>query len=222
VEELVAGSLDVARGPKQLEEIEEGDDYDSEDSFEAKEGDSENESEKKEKGTEKLGRMPRLLVIEDLEGEGSADDTELDDIIVIEDFEEKSSGDDQELDIVLEDSIKEETEDEVLKGDSPKEIISPKTEQEEKEKTSPVKDSKDFASSTTESVDVNSIDIGSAENNVSRDEEDITPLKGIKTILVVTTNPDENCRPDMELPAKSPEEKVNSEEFLGEEDKDLL
>jgi len=225
VEELVAGSLDVARGPKQLEEIEEGDDSDSEDSFEAKEGDSkdsENESEKKEEGTEKLDRMPRLLVIEDLEGEGSADDTELDDIIVIEDFEEKSSGDDQELDVVLEDSVEEETEDEVSQGDSPKEIISPKSEQEEEEKTSTVKDSKDSASTTTESADVNSVDIGSTENNVSREEEDITPLKGIKTILVVTTNPDENGHPDVELPEKSPEEKVNSEEFLVEEDKNLL
>ena len=212
----------MARGPKQLEEIEEGDDSDGEDSFEAKEGDSENESEKKEEGTEKLGRMPRLLVIEDIEEEGSADDPELEDILVIEDFVEKSSGDDRELDVVLDDSIEEETEDEVFQGDSPKEIISPETEQEEEEKTSPVKDSKDSASTTTESADVNSVDIGSAENNVSREEDDITPLKGIKTILVVTTNPDENGRPDVEAPEKSPEEKVNSEEFLVEEDKNLL
>lgn len=245
MEELVAGSLEVARGPKQLEEIEEGDDYDN---FEAKEGDSkdsenEAEKEKEEEGTEKLGRMPRLLVIEDIEEEGSADDPQLEDILVIEDFVEKSSGDDQELDDILEDllttseeeispealknepsgnnSIEEETVDEVSQGDSPKEIVSPKTEQEEEEKTSPVKDSKDSASTPTESAGLNSVDVGSAENNVSREEEDITPLKGIKTILVVTTNPDENGRPDMELPAKSPEEKVNSEEFLGEEDKNV-
>jgi len=211
----------VARGPKQLEEIEEGDDSDGEDSFEAKEGDSENESEKKEEGTEKLGRMPRLLVIEDLEEEGSGDDPELDDIIVIEDFEEKSSGDDQELDVVLEDSVEEETEDEVSQGDSPKEIISPKTEQEEEEKTSTVKESKDSGFTTKESADVSSVDIGSAENNVSREEDDITPLKGIKTILVVTTNPDENGRLDIELPENIPEEKVDPEEFVVEDDKNV-
>jgi len=134
-------------------------------------------------------------------------------------FEEKNSGDDQELDVVLEDSVEEETEDEVSQGDSPKEIISPKTEQEEEEKTSTVKDSKDSASTTTESADVNSVDIGSAENNISREEDDITPLKGIKTILVVTTNPDENGRLDIELPENIPEEKVDPEEFVVEDDK---
>merc|ERR550517_65894 len=97
-----------------------GDDSDIEDNFEAREGDSkdsenEAEKEKEEEGAEKRGRMPRLLVIEDLEQEGSADDPELEDILVIEDFVEKSSGDDRELDVVLEDSIEEETEDESFK-----------------------------------------------------------------------------------------------------------
>merc|ERR1712181_80433 len=119
-------------------------------------------------------------------GGGSGDDLMLDDILVIEDF-----GDDQEPDIILDDLLatsEEEVSSKVLKN---------------------------------ESTGIDSIENESAEGvsqgdvPVSKEEEDvITPLKGIKTILVVTTNP------DVELPENSPEEKVNSEEFLVEEDKD--
>jgi len=201
VEELVAGSLDVARGPKQLDETE----SDSEDIFEGKEGDSkdsENEAEKEEEqGTGQLGRTPRLLVIADLEKEeGSGDDLMLDDILAIEDFEEKSSGNDQEPDIILDDLLttsEEEVSSKVLKNES----------------------------SGIDSIEKESDDEvsqGDAEKIVSEEEEDVTPLKGIKTILVVTTNPDQNGRLDVKLPENSPEEKVNSKEFIIEEEKDLL
>jgi len=200
VEELVAGSLEVARGPKQLEGFEEEDDSDSKKSFEGKEGDIENEAGKEEgEGTGMLGRTPRLLVIEDLEKEeGSGDDLMLDDILVIEDFEEESSGDNQEPDIILDDLLttsEEEASSKVLKNES----------------------------SGIDSIE-NESDEGVSQGDVpvSKEEEDVTPLKGIKTILVVTTNPDKIGRPDVKLPENSPEEKVNSEEFLVEEDKDLL
>merc|ERR1712181_12670 len=113
---------------------------------------------------------------------------------------EESSGDNQEPNIILEDSL----------TTSEEEISSKVLENE---------------SSGIDSIENESgeeVLQGDVENNVSKEEDDITPLKGIKTILVVTTNPDENGRPDVELPENSPEEKVNSEEFLVEEDKDLL
>merc|ERR1712192_53062 len=139
---------------------------------------------------------------------------------------ENTGGDDQEPDIILDDllktseeeisskvlknestgidSIENESEEGVSQGDAPRAENTVSKEEEEKALT--VEDSNP-----------------GAEKNVSKEEEDdITPLKGIKTILIVTTNPDQNGRPDVELPKKSPEEKVNSEEFLVEEDKDLL
>lgn len=245
VEDLVPGSPEADRGPKQLEEVEEGDDLDSEsgkDDIEAKSGeikDGEDETEKKEEASEKLGRTPRLLVIEDLEEEGSTDDQELDDLVlVIEDLEDEGSGDDEELDDILEEILTEVTEEEsstesgqVLQsetssepslendpieeapldiGDPPKEIVSPKTEiGEEGEKT--LLDSKDSES-------VNSVDVEGTENKM--EEEDIAPLKGIKTILVVTTNPDKSD-PDVELSEKIPETKVNSKEILIDTEKNV-
>jgi len=225
VEDLVPGSPDEARGPKQLEEVDEGDDSDSEsgkDDIEAKSGENKNGEDGAEK-KEKLGRTPRLLVIEDLEEEGSADDEELDDLVlVIEDLRDE---DDEELDGILEEILTEVTEeesstDEVLKsepssdsieeaaeeiGDPLREVVSTKTKPgEEREKTS--SDSKDSESE-------NSVEVEGTENNKSEDEEDITPLKGINTILVVTTNSDKND-PDVELPEKIPEAKVNSKENL--------
>ena len=224
VEDLVPGSPDEARGPKQLE----GDDSDIEsgkDDIEAKSGENKNGEDGAEK-KEKLGRTPRLLVIEDLKEEGSADDEELDDLVlVIEDLGDEGSGDDEELDDILEEiltEVKEEesSTDEVLKsepssdsieeaaeeiGDPLKEVVSTKTELgEEGEKTS--SDSKDSES-------VNSVEVEGTEKNKSKEEDDITPLKGINTILVVTTNSDKNDA-DVELPEKMSEAKVNSKENL--------
>ena len=227
VEDLVAGSPEEDRGPKQLEEVEEGDDADSE----SGKDDIEAEKEKKEGGSEKLGRTPRLLVIEDLEEDGSADDQELDALVLVsEDLEDEGSGDDEELGDILEEILTEVTEeeistDEVLQsepsselspendpleeaheeiGDSPKEIVSPKTELgEEGEKT--LSDSKDSESDS-------SVDVEGTKNNNS--QEDITPLQGIKTILVVTTNPDKSN------PEKIPEA-VNSKEILNATEKNV-
>merc|ERR1711990_148984 len=233
VEDLVPGSLEVARGPKQLEEIEE---IDSEDDIEDDSKDGKDEAEKKEKeeGTEMVGRTPRLLVIEDLEEDGSAaDDQELDDIVLaIDDLEEEGSdADDEELDDILEDLVtakeEENSTDDVFKSEpsssefSPendsteeaaseeiealaKEIVSSKKEveeinREEEEGEKTFSDSKD-----SESVaGVNSIDVERGQNNADSNEEkeNITPLKGIKTILVVTTNQDKND-PAVELPEK--------------------
>jgi len=227
VEDLVPGSPDEARGPKQLEEVDEGDDSDSEsgkDDIEAKSGENKNDEDGAEK-KEKLGRTPRLLVIEDLEEEGSADEEELDDLVlVIEDLGDEGIGDDEELDDILEEILTEFTEEEsstgeVSKsepssdsieeaaeeiGDPLREVVSTKTKPgEEREKTS--SDSKDSESE-------NSVEVEGTEKNKSKEEEDIT-LKGINTILVVTTNTDK-IDPDVELPEKIPEAKVNSKENL--------
>ena len=234
VEDLVAGSPEEDRGPKQLEEVGEGDDADN---SESGKDDIEAEKEKKEEGSEKLGRTPRLLVIEDLEEDGSADDQELDALVLVsEDLEDEGSGEDEELGDILEEILTEVTEEEISTdevvqsepsselspendpqeevpegtGDSPKEIVSPKTElEEEGEKTLP--DSKDSES-------VNSVDVEETEKNNS--QEDIAPLKGIKTILVVTTNPDKSDS-DEELPEKIPQTKVNSKEILIEAEKNV-
>merc|ERR1719180_557036 len=110
--------------------------------------------------------------MEDLEEEGgSGDDLMLEDILVIEDF-----GDNQEPDIILDDLLT-----------TPEEEISSKVLKNE--------------SSGVDSIE-NESDEGVSQGDVpvSKEEENITPLKGIKTILVVTTNPDEKGHPDMELP----------------------
>ena len=212
----------MARGPKQLEEIEKGDESD----IEVDRKDGEDEAEKKEEGEgiDMLGRTPRLLVIEDLEEDGSGDDEELDDIVlVIDDLEEEGSvPDDKELDNILEDLVtateEENSTGEVSKsefspennptegaaekkGEPAKEIMSPKNELgdisgQAGEEENTFSDSESVASS------VNSVDVERAESNGSQEEkENIAPLKGIKTILVVTTNPDKND-PAVELPEK--------------------
>ena len=80
-----AGGLELARGPKQLELVE--------DENEKEDGEGTEEEVGNEKEESKMvGRAPRLLVIDDLGVEGSGDDEELNHIL--EDLlkEEESSG----------------------------------------------------------------------------------------------------------------------------------
>jgi len=215
----------VARGPKQLEEIEEGDESDIEvDSKDRKDGEDEAEKKEEGEGIDMLGRTPRLLVIEDLEEDGSGDDQELDDIvIVIDDLEGEGSGaDDQELGDILEDLVTA-TEEENFTGEVSKSEFSPEnnpTEGAADEKVEPAKEimspknelgdkngqageeENTFSDSESVASSVNSVDLERAQSNDSQEEkENISPLKGIKTILVVTTNPDKND-PAVELPEK--------------------
>merc|ERR1711936_490245 len=229
VGELVPGSPEVARGPKQLN-IEEAEESESDEDEVASKADvvngGVNEGEKKkEEGTEKLGRTPRLLVIGDVEEEGSNEGEELDDILTIEDFEEEGSSDGEELDDILEDFLKASKEEipfEELKNEASEEfsdlshkIISAEKESEEeipeenpsKEPLSP--SNNEIGEKNTEELKDSAMDI--KIDNDSNEEEKSTSLKGIKTILFVTTNPDKN---DAKLTEKIFEAKVDPKEFF--------
>jgi len=219
----------VARGPKQLN-IEEAEESESDEDEVASKADvvkgGVNEGEKKkEEGTEKLGRTPRLLVIGDVEEEGSNDGEELDDIFTIKDFEEEGSSDDEELDDILEDFLKatqEEIPFEELKNETSEEFsdLSPEKNSAEKEseeeipEENPSKEplsppNNELGEKNTEELKDSAMDI--KIDNDSNEEEKSTSLKGIKTILFVTTNPDKN---DAKLTEKIFEAKVDPKEFL--------
>merc|ERR1711936_207219 len=222
VGELVPGSLEVARGPKQLN-IEEAEESESDEDEVASKADvvkgGVNEGEKKkEEGTEKLGRTPRLLVIGDVEEEGSNDG---------DDFEEEGSSDDEELDDILEDFLKatqEEIPFEELKNETSEEFsdLSPEknsTEIESEEEIPEENPSKEplsppnneIGEKDTEELKDSAKSIDIKLDNDSNEEEKSTSLKGIKTILFVTTNPDKN---DAKLTEKIFEAKVDAKEFL--------
>merc|ERR1711936_293300 len=222
VGELVPGSLEVARGPKQLN-IEEAEESESDEDKVASKADvvkgGVNEGEKKkEEGTEKLGRTPRLLVIGDVEEEGSNDG---------DDFEEEGSSDDEELDDILEDFLKatqEEIPFEELKNETSEEFsdLSPEknsTEIESEEEIPEENPSKEplsppnneIGEKDTEELKDSAKSIDIKIDNDSNEEEKSTSLKGIKTILFVTTNPDKN---DAKLTEKIFEAKVDPKEFL--------
>merc|ERR1711936_115196 len=222
VGELVPGSPEVARGPKQLN-IEEAEESESDEDEVASKADvvkgGVNEGDKKkEEGTEKLGRTPRLLVIKDIEEEGNNEG---------EDFEEEGSSDDEELDDILEDFLKatqEEIPFEELKNetseefsDLPPENNSTEIESEEeipeenpsKEPLSPPNN--EIGEKDTEELKGSTKSIDIKLDNDSKEAEKSTSLKGIKTILFVTTNPDKN---DAKLTEKIFEAKVDAKEFL--------
>ena len=220
----------MARGPKQLNIIEEAEESESDEDEVASKADvvkgGVNEGEKKkEEGTEKLGRTPRLLVIGDVEEEGSNDGEELDDILTTEDFEEEGSSDGEELDDILEDFLKatqEEIPFEELKNETSEEFsdLSPEknsTEIESEEEIPEENPSKEplsppnneLGEKNTEELKDSAMDI--KIDNDSNEEEKSTSLKGIKTILFVTTNPDKN---DAKLTEKIFEAKVDPKEFL--------
>merc|ERR1711936_891703 len=222
VGELVPGSLEVARGPKQLN-IEEAEESESDEDKVASKADvvkgGVNEGEKKkEEGTEKLGRTPRLLVIKDIEEEGSNEG---------EDFEEEGSSDDEELDDILEDFLKAAQEEiplEELKNETSEEFsdLSPvknSTEIESEEEIPEENPSKEplsppnneIGEKDTEELKDSAKSIDIKLDNDSNEEEKSTSLKGIKTILFVTTNPDKN---DAKLTEKIFEAKVDAKEFL--------
>merc|ERR1712066_167628 len=118
-----AGGLELARGPKQLDEEL------VEDENEKQYGEGTEEEESK-----MVGRAPRLLVIDDLGVEGSGDDEELDHIL--EDLlkEEESSGVTTEE--PAETSSELDKESSLMDGGlPPKKPMSSEDESEEKEKT---------------------------------------------------------------------------------------
>ena len=210
----------MARGPKQLN-IEEAEESESDEDEVASKADvvkgGVNEGEKKkEEGTEKLGRTPRLLVIKDIEEEGNNEG---------EDFEEEGSSDDEELDDILEDFLKA-TEEEIpleeLKIEaseefsdlSPENISAEKESEEEIPEESPSKEplsppNNELGEKNTEELKDSAMDI--KIDNDSNEEEKSTSLKEIKTILFITTNPDKN---NAKLTEKIFEAKVDPKEFL--------
>merc|ERR1711936_49647 len=207
VGELAPGSPEVARGPKQLN-IEEAEESESDEDEVASKADvvkgGVNEGEQKEEeGTEKLGRTPRLLVIGDVEEEGS-DGEELDDIL--EDFlkaskeeipfeELKNEASELFSDLSHKNiSAEKESEEEIPEENPSKEPLSPSNNEIGEKDTEELKDSANIKL-----------------DNDSNEEEKSTSLKGIKTILFVTTNPDKN---DAKLTEKIFEAKVDAKEFL--------
>ena len=200
-----AGGLELARGPKQLDEKLVEDENEKEDG----EGTEEEAGNEKEE-SKMVGRAPRLLVIDDLGVEGSGDDEVLDHIL--EDLlkEEESSG------VTTEEPA--ETSSELDKENSlmdeglpPKKPMSSEDESEEKEKTKEAeKDDSAATSRKTTPSTKRTKDKDFAEED-GEDEAEVIPLEGIKTILVVTKNTSKSGAGDKE---KISEAKLNSDIVL--------
>ena len=197
-----AGGLELARGPKQLDE---------EDENEKEDGEGTEEEVGNEKGESKMvGRAPRLLVIDDLGVEGSGDDEELDHIL--EDLlkEEESSGVTTEEHAETSSELDKENSlmDEGLPSKKP---MSSEDESEEKEKTKEAeKDDSAATSRKTTPSTKRTKDKDFAEED-GEDEAEVIPLEGIKTILVVTKNTSKSDAGDKE---KISEAKLNSDIVL--------
>ena len=203
-----AGGLELARGPKQLDEELVEDENEKEDG----EG-TEEEAGKEKEENKMVGRAPRLLVIDDLGVEGSSDDEELDHIL--EDLlkEEESSG------VTTEEHA--ETSSELDKENSlmdeglpPKKPMSSEDESEEKEKTKEAEKDDSAATSrkTTPSTE-RTKDKDFAEED-GEDEAEVIPLEGIKTILVVTKNTSKSDAGEKEPSERISEAELNSDIVL--------
>ena len=176
-----AGGLELARGPKQLELVE--------DENEKEDGEGTEEEVGNEKEESKMvGRAPRLLVIDDLGVEGSGDDEELNHIL--EDLlkEEESSGVTTEEPAETSSEIDKENS-LVDEGLSPKKPMSSEDESEEKENSKADKDDSAATSrKTTPSTKITKGKDFAEEEEDGEDEAEVIPIEGIKTILVVTKN----------------------------------
>ena len=208
-----AGGLELARGPKQLDEELVEDENEKEDG----EGTEEEAGNEKEE-SKMVGRAPRLLVIDDLGVEGSGDDEELDHIL--EDLlkEEESSG------VTTEEPA--ETSSELDKESSlmdeglpPKKPMSSEDESEEKEKMkeSEKDDSAATSRNTTPSTKrTKEGDFAEEEEDGEdgEDEAEVIPLEGIKTILVVTKNTSKSDAGEKEPSERISEAELNSDIVL--------
>ena len=177
-----AGGLELARGPKQLELVE--------DENEKEDGEGTEEEVGNEKEESKMvGRAPRLLVIDDLGVEGSGDDEELNHIL--EDLlkEEESSGVTTEEPAETSSEIDKENS-LVDEGLSPKKPMSSEDESKNKEKTKEADKDDSAATSrkTTPSTKRTKDKDFAEEEEDGEDDAEVIPLEGIKTILVVTKN----------------------------------
>ena len=178
-----AGGLELARGPKQLDEELVEDENEKDDS----EGTEEEVGNEKEE-SKMVGRAPRLLVIDDLGVEGSGDDEELNHIL--EDLlkEEESSGVTTEEPAETSSEIDKENS-LVDEGLSPKKPMSSEDESEEKENSKADKDDSAATSRKTTPSTKRTKDKDFAEEEEDgEDDAEVIPLEGIKTILVVTKN----------------------------------
>lgn len=178
-----AGCLELARGPKQLDEELVEDENEKDDS----EGTEEEVGNEKEE-SKMVGRAPRLLVIDDLGVEGSGDDEELNHIL--EDLlkEEESSGVTTEEPAETSSEIDKENS-LVDEGLSPKKPMSSEDESEEKENSKADKDDSAATSRKTTPSTKRTKDKDFAEEEEDgEDDAEVIPLEGIKTILVVTKN----------------------------------
>ena len=202
-----AGGLELARGPKQLDEELVEDENEKEDG----EGTEEEVGNEKE-DSKMVGRAPRLLVIDDLGVEGSGDDEELDHIL--EDLlkEEESSGVTTEE---LAETSSELDKESILmdEGLPPKKPMSSEDESEEKEKTKEAEKDDSAATSrkTTPSTKRTKDKDFAEEEDDGQDEAEVIPLEGIKTILVVTKNTSKSDAGDKE---KISEAELNSDIVL--------
>ena len=205
-----AGGLELARGPKQLDEELVEDENEKED------GEGTEEEVGNEKGESKMvGRAPRLLVIDDLGVEGSGDDEELDPIL--EDLlkEEESSGVTTEepaetsSELGRESSLMDE-------GLPPKKPMSSEDESENKEKTKEADKDDSAATSrkTTPSTKRTKDKDFAEEEDDGEDEAEVIPLEGIKTILVVTKNTSKSDAGEKEPSERISEAELNSDIVL--------
>ena len=199
-----AGGLELARGPKQLELVE--------DENEKEDGEGTEEEVGNEKEESKMvGRAPRLLVIDDLGVEGSGDDEELNHIL--EDLlkEEESSGVTTEEPAVTSSEFDNENSS-VDEGLPTKGPMSSEDESEEKEK--PKEADKDGLAATSRKTTPSTK--RTKDKDFADEEEDgeVIPLEGIKTILVVTKNTSKSDAGEKEPSERISEAELNSDIVL--------